>query len=202
MFDFTSRQESFNFDTTKSLVVIGAGGIGWSFVKYAIQAGIDNIIVFDHDKLEAHNLSRLDAPVSCIGMNKASLVKSFVLQMRPDCNIRSFPFKFNPDLIDLSKVDIIVDCSDRYEAQVKNYQISKENDCRYMKVGYNGTHITIANSVPEWDTDPNGSDDNGYTIIPSFISPASIVASLALYNILTNDYREVSCDIKDLYIFK
>ena len=201
MFDFTSRQESFDFDTDKNLVVIGAGGIGWNFIKYAIQAGINKIIVFDHDKLEPHNLSRIDAPLSVIGMNKATLIKSFANQMRPDAECRSFPFKFNPDLVDLSKVDIIVDCSDRYEAQVENYRTAKNAGVRYMKLGYDGSHITIANTVPEWDATPEA-EDNGYTIVPSFISPASIVASLALYNILTDNYREVSCDIKDLYVFK
>lgn len=201
MFDFTSRQDTFNFDTNKKIVVIGAGGIGWSLVKYLVMAGINDITVFDHDTIESHNLSRLDAPLSFLSANKAVTLGKFVKQMRPDCNILAIPYKFNPDIVDLSAVDIIVDCSDKFESQQKVQSIAKKNGVRYMKVGYNGTHITISNNVPEWDATPGGTQD-GYTIIPSFISPASIVASLAVYNILSSNYREVSCDINDFYMMK
>jgi hypothetical protein len=68
---------------------------------------------------------------------------------------------------------------------------------KYVKVGYNGSHITVANVVAEWDTNPDGSAD-GYTIVPSFICPAIIVAGIAVNKILTNSDKECSIDINDI----
>ena len=130
-----------------------------------------------------------------IGKNKAQLLKAFVDQMRSDNNFKAFPFKFNPDVL-TEEYDYFVDCTDVYDTQLKNQEYAKDNNLKYMKVGYNGNHITISNTVAEWDT---GDTPDGYTITPSFISPAIIVAGLAINTILKGSNKEISIDIDELY---
>jgi len=197
-----TRQETLDLNTDVKVIVCGVGGIGWHFVKGLAMAGVDDIMMFDDDTVELHNLPRLDIPIGFIGKNKATLLKQFIDQMRPDNDVKAFPYKFN-DIIcgDVSGYDYFIDCSDNHDTQVKNQAFANENNLEYVKIGYNGTHITIARSVAEWDTDEDGSPD-GYTIVPSYISPAIIVAGLAINMVLNKDIKEISCDIEDLYIVK
>ena len=199
MNDFYLRQESLHLDTDKTIVVIGAGGIGFNLTQYLAMAGVNNIYVFDNDIVEIHNLSRLALPYSCIGKNKATILSSMIKQMRPDSEITGYPFKFNPDVIDLNSIDIIVDCTDIHTVQLENKKIADDNGITYIKAGYNGRHITITQSVEGWDVDDA---PDGYTIIPSYISPAAIVASLTVDMILNNNIKEVSCSLDDLMIVR
>jgi len=197
--DIYDRQESLNLNTNQKIIVVGVGGVGWHVAKGLAMAGVDEIVMFDDDIVEIHNLPRLDVPYNTLGKNKATLLKDFIDQMRPDNHITGYPFRFNPVVHDgLENFHWFVDCTDNHESQLNNQQFARDNGLVYMKVGYNGSHITIANSVAEWDTNPDGSQD-GYTIIPSFISPAQIVAGMAINKILTNSDKEVSVDINDIY---
>ena len=199
MNDFYIRQESLNLDTDKTIVVIGAGGIGFNLVQYFTMAGVNNLYVFDDDILEIHNLSRLAVPYNCIGKNKATLLAKIIKQMRPDCDITGYPFKFNPDVIDLNSIDIIIDCTDVHTIQLENKKIADENNIKYIKSGYDGRHITITQTVDSWDT---GNNIDGYQIIPSYISPAAIVASLTVDMVLNNNIKEVSCSLDDLMVIR
>ena len=190
------RQESLNLDTNIKVVVVGCGGVGWHVVKGLAMAGVNDIVMFDDDIVEIHNLPRLDIPMSFLGKNKATLLKQFIDQMRPDNNITGYPFKFNPHVQDVTDFDYFIDCTDNHESQLNNQEFARENGLKYLKIGYNGSHITIANSVAEWDTSDT---PDGYTIIPSFISPAIIVAGLAINIILTKSDKEISIDINEMY---
>ena len=194
-----TRQETLDLNTNIKVIVCGVGGIGWHVVKGLAMAGVDNIMMFDDDTVEVHNLPRLDIPLDCLGKNKAQLLLQFIDQMRPDNRITAFPFRFNEAVCgDVSGVDYFIDCSDNHETQISNQEFARNNNLKYIKAGYNGTHITIANAVAEWDIDPDGSPD-GYTIVPSFISPAIIVAGLTVNKVLTGSDKECSIDINDIY---
>ena len=201
MSDMYDRQNRLELDTDKNIVVIGCGGIGWHVAKNLAMTGVTKITVFDDDVIEIHNLPRLDVPMTCLGKNKSSLLEKFVKQMRPDANFTGYPFKFNPDLINLDETDIIIDCTDRHDVQLENLKIANDNEIQYVKSGYDGNHITISNTIPLWDVKPERTE-GGYTIIPSFICPASIVAALTVNKVLTNSSNEISCNLTDLYIQK
>ncbi len=197
MSELYDRQETLDLNTDQKILVCGIGGIGWHVVKGLAMAGVNDIVMFDDDIVEIHNLPRLDIPMEFLGKNKATLLRTFINQMRPDNNIVAFPFKSNFDVCDyVSEYDVLIDCTDNHESQLRHQEYAKENGLKYMKVGYNGNHITISNSVAEWDT---GDTPDGYTITPSFISPAIIVAGLAINIILTEQDKEISVDINNLY---
>ena len=199
MSDMYDRQDRLDLDTDKNVLVIGCGGIGWSVAKNFAMTGITKVTVFDDDTIEIHNLPRLDVPHDCLGKNKATLLETFVKQMRPDADFTGYPFKFNSDLVNLNEIDVIIDCTDKHSVQLENQEIANDNDITYIKAGYDGMHITISNTIPLWDATPERTE-GGYTIIPSFICPAAIVASLTVNKVLTNSDKEISCNLTDLYI--
>ena len=193
------RQEKFELNTDIVPVVIGCGGVGFHVAKMLAMSGVENMILFDDDIIEEHNLSRLDLPLSTIGMNKTDAIKMLVEQMRPDCEIVPYGYKFNPDVLDTLtiKPTHIIDCTDVHEVQLNNQAFARNKGYKYMKIGYDFTHITIGNAIAEWDA---GDTPDGYTIIPSYCVTAMVVAGLAVNKILTGSDSELSANLEDLYI--
>lgn len=187
------RQQTLKLNNNMSITIVGCGGVGYWVAKFAAMSGIEQIYLYDHDTIEEHNLNRLDLPMTAIGKNKAAIVKGMINFLRPEALVYSFPFKFKRDLF--KKTDWIIDCTDRSDVQEANQEIAKEFGVKYMKVGYNGEHITLSDVVAEW-----GESTNGYTIIPSWVVPASVVAALAVGKIMKYTDKELSANLKDLYI--
>jgi molybdopterin/thiamine biosynthesis adenylyltransferase len=187
------RQKTLNLNKDISITVVGVGGVGYWVAKFAAMSGIEKIYLYDHDVIEEHNLNRLDLPTDAIGKNKAAIAKGMITYLRPDATVYSFPFKFKESLA--KKTDWLIDCTDSSYVQEENQRIAKVMGMKYMKVGYNGEHITLSNIVAEW-----GETTNGYTTVPSWVVPASVVAALAVGKIMKYTDKELSANLKDLYI--
>jgi tRNA A37 threonylcarbamoyladenosine dehydratase len=193
MEEIYKRQEALKINSSQSLCIVGCGGVGYWVAKYAAMSGITTLYLYDDDTFEEHNLNRIDLPIDVIGKNKAQVTKAIINEIRPLATVYSFPFKLNDR--NLMKADWLVDCTDRISSQTINQELAKRNGMKYVKVGYDGVHITISNVVAEW-----GEDVDGYTIIPSWVVPASVVAALAVGKIMKYTYGEVSMNIKDIFI--
>lgn len=187
------RQKDIKINTNQSLTVVGCGGIGYWVCKYAAMSGIEKIYAFDPDLIEESNLNRLDVPFRFIGKNKADVAKIVVNSIRPDCTFYAMPFKFN-DVHD-TKSDWLIDCTDAGDAQEVNFKIAIAQGMKYVKLGYNGTHISINNKLAEWGDAPDG-----YTIIPSWVVPSSIIAAMGVAKVLKYGDIEMSCDIERMFV--
>ncbi len=192
------RQKEFDLITDIVPVIIGVGGAGYHTAKMLAMAGVENMILFDADIIEEHNLNRLDLPLTTIGMNKTEAVKFLIDQMRPDCKVIPYGYNFNPEVLDTITIDPthIIDCTDVHKTQLNNQAFARNKGLKYMKIGYNGSHVSVSSTVGEWDT---GDTPDGYTIIPSYVVPATIVAALAVHKILTNQESDMSCDVDDIF---
>jgi tRNA A37 threonylcarbamoyladenosine dehydratase len=186
------RQEKLELKTNITLTIVGCGGVGFWVAKFAAMSGVDTMYLYDPDTIEIHNLNRLDLSENALGKNKAQITKMVINNIRPDASVYAFPFIFQGS--SYRKSDWIVDCTDKEAAQVENQHIAKVNGSKYFKAGYNGEHITIANTVAEW-----GDGVDGYTIVPSWVVPSVMVASLAVAKIMKYNTREISCNVKDLF---
>lgn len=176
-----------------SITVVGCGGIGFWVAKFAAMSGIKKMYLFDPDTIEDSNLNRLDIPQKFVGKNKADVTKMAVEMLRPDCNVYPRPFVFQE--FNYTRTDWIVDCTDKFESQRDNQRIAKTTNTNYFKAGYDGESFSINNTVAEWDI---GNTPDGYTITPSWVVPASIVAALAVAKIMKYQDSEVYSSIKDL----
>lgn len=190
---FYERQESLKLNQKQSISVIGCGGIGFWVSKFAVLSGIEKISVWDDDTFEAHNLNRIDIPLKFIGKNKTDVVRMMIESIRPDCSIHSFPFRYSE--MTAERTDWVIDCTDNISSQIENQKIADRIGSKYMKSGYNGEHISINDRVAEW-----GESEDGYTIIPSWVVPASIIASLTVGKIMKYTDKEISTNLVDLYV--
>ena len=63
-----TRQEKLDITPPNGVTVIGCGGVGaWVAIDLAMS-GVRKLTLFDHDKLEIHNLNRL--PFSALNVGK------------------------------------------------------------------------------------------------------------------------------------
>jgi molybdopterin/thiamine biosynthesis adenylyltransferase len=187
-----TRQSSLDLNINQSITVVGCGGIGYWVAKFAAMSGIEKMYLFDPDAFEEHNLNRIDIPVEALGVNKAQVTKSVINRIRPSATVLAFPFILQEHTFPHS--DWIVDCTDKFASQQTNEEIARKFGARYMKAGYNGEDMSIHNVVAEW-----GEAQDGYTIVPSWIVPATIVAALTVAKILKYNNAEVATTVEKLF---
>ena len=187
------RQKDIKMNSDLNITIVGVGGIGHWVALYSAMSGIKELSLFDPDLLEDHNRNRLLAPPSLIGKNKTEVVARLINNIRPECSVHPFPFKFTGNVYE-EDTDWFVDCTDNIKSQEFHSKFCREKGFKYVKAGYDGTHITISNVVAEW-----GEAEDGYTITPSWVVPASVVAALTVAKIMKYENKELSTDIKELY---
>ncbi|HRR49282.1 MAG TPA: ThiF family adenylyltransferase [Bacteroidales bacterium] len=188
------RQNSLDLNTNQSITVVGCGGIGYWVAKFAAMSGIEKLYLFDPDAFEEHNLNRIDLPIKFIGVNKAQATKAFICSIRPSATVLAFPFILQDHTF--PKSDWVVDCTDKFCSQKENEKIAQQYGSRYVKAGYNGEDMSIHNAVADW-----GEAQDGYTIIPSWVVPAAVVAALTVAKILKYQDKEMASNIKNLLVW-
>lgn len=190
-----NRQKSLDLKDVKKVVVVGCGGIGYNFAKIASMSGIKGFYLFDDDVLETHNLNRIDVPSKAIGMNKAEMTAKVIKGIRDDVFVMHIPFRLNNSNFPEDKeIEWVVDCTDNFESQRNNYKITQSKGLRYLKAGYDGESFSIHDSPATWgDLE---TDDDGYTIIPSWSVPAVVVACLAVAKIMKYNDCTPSTDLQ------
>lgn len=116
---------------TKSVMVVGIGGVGGYTVEALVRSGIKKIILIDHDVVDISNKNRqIIALDSTIGRKKVEVMKERILDINSDCeviildtfltleNTRSVIEEYHPDyVVDacdtmIAKKEIIKSCLD------------------------------------------------------------------------------------------
>lgn len=191
------RQESIKLtNLDKPIAIIGCGGIGFHAAKFLAMSGVKTIYLFDPDIIEETNLNRLDIPYRWIGKNKAKATKDYVVEIREDIKCLVFPYIMQDATLPKDTA-IIIDCTDKFDSQLKHQQIAENRKIGYFKAGYNGTHMSLNNNVAEWGDAPDG-----YTINPSWVVPSVMIAALAVAKALKYGNVEMSADLSDMFINK
>ncbi|WP_137936961.1 molybdopterin-synthase adenylyltransferase MoeB [Chitinivorax sp. B] len=102
------------------VLVIGAGGLGSPAALYLGSAGIGQLTICDHDKVDATNLQRQVAhSLTSIGQNKALSIKDRLAQINPDCQVHTITQRVAGDtLLELvARTDVVLDCSDNFDTR-------------------------------------------------------------------------------------
>jgi tRNA A37 threonylcarbamoyladenosine dehydratase len=193
MEEIYNRQQDIPLNTNLHVAVIGCGGIGFWAARFLAMSGVPEFTLFDNDTIETSNLNRLDLSMDMLGKNKADVVKSIIGIIRPGAYVKSVPFKFKDEYL-TSKPDFILDCTDHSESQEMISRYAKDNGIKYLKAGYDGTHMTLANKIPKW-----GESQGGYVITPSWVVPAVVVAALAVGAVTKYFGKELSLDLEQMY---
>lgn len=82
----------------KHVIVFGIGGVGSFAVEGLARAGVGALTLVDNDTVGLSNLNRqLCALRSTLGQNKSDVMAARVLDINPDCAVRSLPMLYNEE---------------------------------------------------------------------------------------------------------
>lgn len=100
-----------------TVLVIGAGGLGCAALSYLGAAGVKQLIILDHDKVEESNLHRQPTyGMADIGRLKVFAMREALLRGNPMLQITAVAEKLTPANVArwINAADIIVDAADSF----------------------------------------------------------------------------------------
>jgi len=141
---------------TRHVIVIGVGGLGSLVSQQLAAAGVGQLTLVDHDRVELSNLPRQLLFNDCdIGKYKAITARDKLVLAYSECNIVSVTEKFtqyNGASI-VKMADIVIDCSDNFisRQRVNQYCIDAQRPLVTASVAhFHGQIFTIdLKSAPE-----------------------------------------------------
>jgi adenylyltransferase/sulfurtransferase len=112
----------------KSVIVVGAGGLGNVVISEMSCIGLKTIYLFDFDKIEIHNIHRqFNFTQTDIGLNKGEVLS----RKMERCNTEIVPIIEKFESFD-KRVDLIIDCSDNFEVRKKIDKFAKQRDIPWV----------------------------------------------------------------------
>ena len=101
---------------SKTVAVVGVGGVGGYAVESLVRAGISKLIIIYYDIVDITNLNRqIISLQSNIGKYKTDVIKERINNINPDCNVITINTKLNEENLYLlfnEKPDYIIDACD------------------------------------------------------------------------------------------
>lgn len=98
-------EDSFENISSKTVLVIGIGGVGGYVVEALVRSGIGKIIIVDGDVVDETNINRqIIALSSTVGQSKVDVFENRIKDINENCEV----IKINK-FIDASNIDILFD---------------------------------------------------------------------------------------------
>ena len=98
-------------------LIIGAGGLGSPVALYLGSAGVGQLTVVDHDRVDATNLQRQIAhKLSRVGTFKAESIQQAIADINPDVRVTALTAQADDALLDtlVQQADVVLDCTDNF----------------------------------------------------------------------------------------
>lgn len=154
MFERTIKlvgEDKFNKINSKTVAVIGIGGVGGYAVEGLVRSGISSIIIVDYDVIDISNLNRqIIADNKHIGYFKVDEMERRILSINPNCKVIKLYDKLSLDNIDNLfnySFDYLIDACDTI--QVKQELIRKCLDSNIKFISCMGTGNKLNPSLLE-----------------------------------------------------
>lgn len=99
------------------VLVLGAGGLGAPAAFYLAAAGVGQLRLVDHDRVERSNLQRqIVHTEASIGQAKVDSARERLLALNPTIKVEAVPLRVSAENIDglLAGVDVVLDGSDNF----------------------------------------------------------------------------------------
>lgn len=101
-------------------LIIGMGGLGAPAAVYLASAGVGQLVIVDHDRVEASNLQRqIVHHDATIGQTKVASARQSLLQTNPETRITAIDHKLESDelLRTVAGADVVLDATDNFAAR-------------------------------------------------------------------------------------
>lgn len=125
-----------NILSTKTVLVLGVGGVGGYVVESLVRSGIGSIIIVDFDTIDESNINRqIIALESTINMKKVDVLEKRINDINPDCKvIKIDKFIDNNNIQKLFdyKIDFFVDACDTISVKKEVIKICLTNKIPFI----------------------------------------------------------------------
>ena len=125
-----------NILSTKTVLVLGVGGVGGYVVESLARSGIGTIIIVDFDTIDESNINRqIIALESTINMKKVDVLEKRINDINPDCKvIKIDKFIDNNNIQKLFdyKIDFFVDACDTISVKKEVIKICLTNKIPFI----------------------------------------------------------------------
>lgn len=134
---------------TKSVAVVGVGGVGSVTADMLTRCGIGKLILFDYDKVELANMNRLFFTPDQAGLSKVEAASKTLNFINPDVNILTNNYNittmesFSKFLVAINTggidgqgpVDLVLSCVDNFEARMTINTACNELNINWFESG-------------------------------------------------------------------
>ncbi|XP_044731199.1 ubiquitin-like modifier-activating enzyme 5 [Chrysoperla carnea] len=116
---------------SKSVAIVGVGGVGSVTAEMLTRCGIGKLILFDYDKVELANMNRLFFQPHQSGQSKVEAAKGTLQNINPDVEIETYNYNITSvenydNFIKILQtgsltngpVDLVLSCVDNFEARM------------------------------------------------------------------------------------
>lgn len=129
-----------------SVAIVGLGGLGSVASIYLAAAGVGKLIVVDKDKFQRSDLNRqILGDERCLGKHKVNVAVRKLRKLNSQVDVVGLKLELSEENVDkVGKVDLIVDCTDNWEARflINRYCVERKIPLVHAGVaGFRG-HIT------------------------------------------------------------
>ena len=103
-----------------SVLVVGTGGLGSPVLMYLAAAGVGKLYLYDDDTVEISNIQRqILFDNSVLGLSKAETAAERLRLINPDCEVVAVASRLEAEMLlnAISKVDLVIDCSDTFDTR-------------------------------------------------------------------------------------
>lgn len=108
---------------SKTVLLIGLGGVGGYSLETLVRAGIEDLILVDYDIFDITNLNRqILATTKVIGKSKIEVARDRIMVINPNCRVKLIDLKLDEDNIDVifnNKIDYVIDACDTISVKKK-----------------------------------------------------------------------------------
>ena len=101
-------------------LIVGAGGLGSPAAMYLATAGVGQLVIADHDRVELSNLQRQLLHRDCdIGRSKADSAGATLQEINPDISITPIEARLQGTQLtaQVSNANVVLDCSDNFDTR-------------------------------------------------------------------------------------
>ena len=137
-------------------LIVGAGGLGSPVALYLGSAGVGNITIVDHDRVDVTNLQRqIGHKLSAVGDYKAESLRQAIANINPDVLVTALTTRADDALLDklVQQADVVLDCTDNFATRHAINRAAR----RHRKPLVSGAAIRFDGQVSVYDFRDNTS---------------------------------------------
>ena len=123
-------KEAMDVLASSRVAIFGIGGVGGYTAEALARSGVGALDLIDDDKICLTNINRqILATRSTVGKYKVDIAESRILDINPDCQVRTYKTFYMPDTkdeFDFTQYDYIVDAIDTVKGKLELVVNAKE----------------------------------------------------------------------------